>query len=573
MKTFKLLILLLIGLSIQFAKAQVTTAPIYPNWHFSPRVGYDFPKYQNNLPYIDYKGGMDLGLSIDHYWTWLGLGVDFDYIKNKPKSIYPTTNLSNSLLAPLTSFSTIENTISRTFAGIGPDFRYQNKNGKFSAELNTRVGLAYVKGGRTEVRETTTVLNQLLNFHAGYDAKKLLSAKGQLKANYFFNDYLGVNVGAYYLQHFNTPELVDPIWNASASYQPLKSTPTGNTYNGLRIDRVKPCNCDIASIGAFAGIVVRIPTKPKEKPSPLNYTLKITAKDKYTKTLLPETEVQIKNNMGTVVYSGITNEVGEVIFNNVTAADYVAFGTLYNGPLDAAMVAKAEFKNGTVVSKDIFYGNRNFIIKGKIFACNTSTPLFSTNVVLENVEKAFKKTTLTDAQGSFAFQLPEIGKYTLYGKKDNYFSQYEEITASNYDRDKHLFIKLEMCAELIDCDKAIRLNNILFDLDKYVIKEAAKPELNRLVRFMKDNPTVRVELSSHTDSRASSEYNQVLSQNRANASVDYIVSQGIARDRIVAKGYGESKLLNGCADGVTCTEAQHAINRRTEMKVICNDKK
>ncbi|HTM98288.1 MAG TPA: OmpA family protein, partial [Pedobacter sp.] len=65
----------------------------------------------------------------------------------------------------------------------------------------------------------------------------------------------------------------------------------------------------------------------------------------------------------------------------------------------------------------------------------------------------------------------------------------------------------------------------------------------------------------------------VLSQNRANASVDYIVSQGIARDRIVAKGYGESKLLNGCADGVTCTEAQHAINRRTEMKVICNDKK
>lgn len=86
---------------------------------------------------------------------------------------------------------------------------------------------------------------------------------------------------------------------------------------------------------------------------------------------------------------------------------------------------------------------------------------------------------------------------------------------------------------------------------------------------MKDNPTVKVEVSSHTDSRASTEYNQTLSQKRADASVDYIVSQGISRERIIGKGYGETKLLNGCADGVTCTEAQHAINRRTEMKVLC----
>ena len=76
-------------------------------------------------------------------------------------------------------------------------------------------------------------------------------------------------------------------------------------------------------------------------------------------------------------------------------------------------------------------------------------------------------------------------------------------------------------------------------------------------------------MSSHTDSRASTEYNQTLSQNRADASVAYIVSQGISKDRITGKGYGESKLLNECADGVTCSEAQHAINRRTEMKVIC----
>ena len=86
---------------------------------------------------------------------------------------------------------------------------------------------------------------------------------------------------------------------------------------------------------------------------------------------------------------------------------------------------------------------------------------------------------------------------------------------------------------------------------------------------MKDNSGVKVELGSHTDSRASAAYNQTLSQNRANASVNYIVSQGIERSRITGKGYGETKLLNKCADGVSCSEEQHAINRRTEMKVIC----
>ena len=111
------------------------------------------------------------------------------------------------------------------------------------------------------------------------------------------------------------------------------------------------------------------------------------------------------------------------------------------------------------------------------------------------------------------------------------------------------------------------------EIGKAIIKEEAKPELNKLVQFMKDNPEVKVEVGSHTDCRSSASYNQKLSQNRANASVAYIVSQGISKDRITGKGYGESKLLNECADGVKCSEDQHSINRRTEMKVICPEKK
>jgi len=86
---------------------------------------------------------------------------------------------------------------------------------------------------------------------------------------------------------------------------------------------------------------------------------------------------------------------------------------------------------------------------------------------------------------------------------------------------------------------------------------------------MKDNPEVKVELASHTDSRASDSYNMTLSQNRANAAVEYLVAQGISRDRLIPVGYGERKLLNKCKDGVPCSEEEHQLNRRTEMKIIC----
>jgi len=86
---------------------------------------------------------------------------------------------------------------------------------------------------------------------------------------------------------------------------------------------------------------------------------------------------------------------------------------------------------------------------------------------------------------------------------------------------------------------------------------------------MRDNPDVRIEISSHTDSRGSDAYNKTLSQNRASAARDYIASQGIQANRVVGIGYGETRLLNRCADGVSCSEPEHQLNRRTEMKVIC----
>lgn len=111
------------------------------------------------------------------------------------------------------------------------------------------------------------------------------------------------------------------------------------------------------------------------------------------------------------------------------------------------------------------------------------------------------------------------------------------------------------------------LNNIHYDFDKWNIRADARPTLDSLVAILKTYP-IKVELSSYTDSRGSDAYNDNLSQQRAKAAVAYIVSKGADPARITAKGYGKRQLLNKCATGVPCSEADHQVNRRTEIKVI-----
>ena len=92
----------------------------------------------------------------------------------------------------------------------------------------------------------------------------------------------------------------------------------------------------------------------------------------------------------------------------------------------------------------------------------------------------------------------------------------------------------------------------------------------RILALMEAKPLVRVELNSHTDSRGSASSNMDLSQRRAQSVVDYLASKGISRDRLIARGYGETRLVNRCSDGVECTEAEHQENRRTEFRVLGN---
>ena len=154
--------------------------------------------------------------------------------------------------------------------------------------------------------------------------------------------------------------------------------------------------------------------------------------------------------------------------------------------------------------------------------------------------------------------------YDVAGAKRNYFTDHvDRYSGENQYGEVFWVVPLGE----IELDKAIELEKIYYDLNKANIRPDAAVELDKLVKILKENPTIKIELSSHTDSRGSDPYNKRLSQRRAESAVAYIIKNGISSGRIVAKGYGEEKLVNKCKNGVPCSKDEHQRNRRTEFKV------
>ncbi len=195
-----------------------------------------------------------------------------------------------------------------------------------------------------------------------------------------------------------------------------------------------------------------------------------------------------------------------------------------------------------------------------------------TRVVLYGGDKRQLGGDVSNQQGRVRFTLSPESEYSIIASRSGYFSKSFPYTTKGKTPDPATLIQevtnisldTTIVLDQLILEKAIVLDNIYYDLNKADIRSDAALELNKLVKILKDNPAIRIELSSHTDSRSSDEYNLTLSQQRAQAAVDYLVSQGIAADRMVAKGYGETKLLIANAQ----TEEEHQTNRRTEFKVI-----
>ena len=217
----------------------------------------------------------------------------------------------------------------------------------------------------------------------------------------------------------------------------------------------------------------------------------------------------------------------------------------------------------------------NYVLKGTTLTQKNDDKeliiLGNSSVKLLDKEGIVIEETFTDDNGEFEFIVYTDEEYLLIGEKENYFSTRGDFSTIGKELDKtklkefitNVEFEKNLILDRIIVNKSIVLDNIYYDLDKADIREDAAIELDKLVVILEDNPNISIELSSHTDDRSSVEYNQDLSQRRAESAVSYILSKGIDRSRISAKGYGESQLLILNAK----TEDEHQINRRTEFKV------
>jgi len=162
--------------------------------------------------------------------------------------------------------------------------------------------------------------------------------------------------------------------------------------------------------------------------------------------------------------------------------------------------------------------------------------------------------------------------YNLKGEKEGYITQEIKVTLPNESGITEAEIILEPAKIPLkpgdDLFKVLNLNPIYFDLDKYYIRPDAALELAKVFAVLEEYPTMKIDIRSHTDSRQTHRYNETLSSNRAKSTAEWLIANGINRNRLTWKGYGETQLVNGCADGINCSEAEHQMNRRSEFIIV-----
>lgn len=224
------------------------------------------------------------------------------------------------------------------------------------------------------------------------------------------------------------------------------------------------------------------------------------------------------------------------------------------------------------------------LVKGKVFEKDSGAPVINALVKLIETRTGSTEVATTDNSGMYSFAVNSEEDYTIYVTKRNYFTEVRSFSTKGKDCKSPLEqnIPLDISISKIP-DEPISIiagggssrpdlplptiNNIYYDFDKDNIRLDAQIELDKIVKFMKDNPDVKIELLSHTDSRGKEDYNLALSERRAQSAMIYIISKGIAPSQITAKGMGETKIINKCKNGIVCTDAEHEQNRRTEFVI------
>lgn len=211
-------------------------------------------------------------------------------------------------------------------------------------------------------------------------------------------------------------------------------------------------------------------------------------------------------------------------------------------------------------------------LNGVVTDKESGLPIANARVTLSDASFKVLQTIYADHDGKFTFEADCGSAHYVKAESKGYTPDETKVIIPDETGTTDLSIELDRAVKQItvgtDLAKTFGIKIIYFDLDKSDIRPDAAVDLAKIVDVMKEHPTMKVDVRSHTDSRQTRKYNEKLSERRAKSTMDWMLQEGLAKERVSAKGYGETQLVNRCADGVECSEGEHQENRRSEFIII-----
>ncbi len=210
--------------------------------------------------------------------------------------------------------------------------------------------------------------------------------------------------------------------------------------------------------------------------------------------------------------------------------------------------------------------NPVLMVSGNVYNQKTKEPITASLVyetLPDGVEAGNAISNASD--GSFKIVLPYDKNYLIRAIADKFFAVSENLNLDSLVKAGYKEIHKDLYLVPIEIGQVVRLNNVFFDFDKADLRSESFVELDRVVKLLEENPSIEIEMSAHTDSRGSDEYNFKLSDNRARSVMEYILSKGIEPNRITSQGYGETKPVVD-----NDTDENRQLNRRVEFKILKN---
>ncbi|WP_136480972.1 OmpA family protein [Cognatitamlana onchidii] len=275
------------------------------------------------------------------------------------------------------------------------------------------------------------------------------------------------------------------------------------------------------------------------------------------------------------IFTAISNKNNEII-------NVINLGTPVNSSKDdfSFFMSKdglsgyfASNRDGGKGSDDIYAYDRvpQLKIKGTVYDNATNTPIPDAVITLFDVDGKEITRVTSSKNGSYQLDIDRDTNYKMHVKKDRYIDDHKVISSKEIERSiSSITADFPMnLAQLKIRNPLPELSHIFFNFDSAVLRPESINKLDSILNLMSSHPEMHIKIESYSDSRGPAEYNLLLSQERATATYNYLVSKGVEPERILSrKGFGEENLVNNCDGSVSCSEEEHQLNRRTEFIVI-----